>query len=158
MDTTKQAELLDQMNPSHQKTGFEQWVTDHAPDIFKGKNREVKGGMVAENGLFYADHGVDPEVIQAQGHAIRRATLDLVVKNRDITQQEICEILRPQFTDVRSGLFEIFSQKKMHDPNFMNFFNLMCRKRREILDGGDVNKIEAELEAISLKTRKQKLK
>lgn len=140
-----------------QNTPLDDWLDVHRLDVWATKNDGLDEGEFT-NGAYYPDkkHIKDPRKTKQWGNDLYTAVQELVRDYPGITTKGIREHLSadPKYVDILDTfqyIFEVITTHPIQPPYYMEMFNRMCDAQVRILDGGDVDIIEAELEARNMK-------
>ena len=127
-------------------------------DAFATKKKTDDGEFT--NGMYFPNskHLRDPQEVKEWANALHQDVLSAIEHDPEITSEGLFRCMEESHSKLKtyySFIYKTIASNPIKPPFYINMLNDMCDAQTKIRNGGNVDKIEAELEARFLYYKKR---
>lgn len=135
---------------TNQESPLEVWARKFGADIWANKKKQDDGEFT--NGMYFPNskHLRDPQEVKVWANALHQDVTNAIQAEPDISSQELCQIMQEAHFKMNKYypfIYRTIAANPMKPTFYVDMLNDMFNAQIKIREGGNVDHIEAELEA-----------
>ena len=151
------AKLLDKTF-TNEESPLEAWARRFGADIWANKTKKDDGEFT--NGMYFPNskHLRDPQEVKRWANALHQDVTNAIEANPELSSHELFDIMQENHHKMNKYypfIYRTIASNPMKPTFYVEMFNDMCDAQTKIRKGGNVDHIEAELEARFLHYKKK---
>lgn len=146
---------------TNQESPLEVWARKFGVDIWANKKKQDDGEFT--NGMYFPNskHLRDPQEVKVWANSLHQDVTNAIEANPTLTSQELFYAMDKNHHKLNKYypfIYRTIASNPMQPTFYVDMLNDMCDAQTKIREGGNVDRIEAELEARFLHYKKNSIK
>jgi hypothetical protein len=135
---------------TNQESPLEVWARKFGVDIWANKKKQDDGEFT--NGMYFPNskHLRDPQEVKAWANSLHQDVTNAIEAEPEISSRELFEVMQEAHHKLNKYypfIYRTIASNPMKPTFYVDMLNDMCDAQTKIREGGNVDEIEAQLEA-----------